>query len=144
MHAERRSLETDRVETTVVIHYGSPNLAPNKTRPTITEHSARQRDFGLRGVIHKYGGSPRSDQSTTSDKNKFFHALDAQSVLLCPAKPADYMISGVILETFCADDVFAVAPVGKKQKCTAIPEPVRGTSVATRMSGWLRLSGKGP
>jgi hypothetical protein len=46
---------TDWVKTTVVIHYGSPNLAPNITRPTVTE---RQRNFGLHIVVHERSGSP--------------------------------------------------------------------------------------
>ena len=50
--------ETDRVETTVAIHYGSPNLSPNKTRPTIIVCSARQRYLGLHIVVHGYSSSP--------------------------------------------------------------------------------------
>ena len=69
--------------------------------------------------------------------------LDAQVVFLCPGKPADYMISDVALERFCADDVFAVAPVGERQKCPAIPEFIRDTVGAAGISGWLRLSETG-
>jgi hypothetical protein len=94
-----------------VIHNGTPNLAPNKT---VTERPARQRNFGLHIVVHEHGGSPRSDQSTTGDKDKIFHALDAQSVFLCPVKPADDVVSDVVLERFRADDVFAVAPVWER------------------------------
>jgi hypothetical protein len=44
------------------------------------------------------------------------------------------MISDVVLEHFRADDVFAVAPVGKRQKCSAIPELIRDTFRTARMT----------
>jgi hypothetical protein len=106
---------TDWVKTTVVIHYLSPNVAPDKTWPAITKCTALQSDFSIHIVVQKHSGSPGSDQSAASDENKIFHALDAQSLFLCPVKPADDMISDIVLEPFCVDDFFAVAPVGKRQ-----------------------------
>ena len=37
-------------------------------------------------------------QGTTRDKNKILHALDAQSMLLCPGEPDDHIVLDVFLE----------------------------------------------
>ena len=46
-----------------------------------------------------------ADQSTTRDENGIFHALDTQSVRLCPGKPAVHII---FFEHLCADKVLVV------------------------------------
>ena len=62
VHAEESQPgKTDRVETTIIIPYRSPHIAPNKTRPTgIAERSARQRNLPLHSVIHERSDGPRS------------------------------------------------------------------------------------
>ena len=105
---------TNWVGTTVVIRHMSPNMVPNEIGPKVAKQSARQRDFRLESVVHKCCSSPRGDQCTTSDKDKVFHALDAEIVILCPVEPLVYMISDVVFEHFRADNVVAATPVGKR------------------------------
>ena len=57
---------TNWVKSTIVMYYGSPNIAPNETRPTVTKSSTRQRDLCAHGVVREDRGSPCSDQSTTT------------------------------------------------------------------------------
>ena len=51
-HAVNVGWETDRIKPTVVMCYRFSIGAPNKTRPTIIEKSARQRNLGLHIVVH--------------------------------------------------------------------------------------------
>ena len=70
-----------------------------------------QRNFRCPGAAKERSGSPRSDQSTPSDEDEILHMLDAESYLLRPFEPADYIIPDVVLENLCADDIFTVAVV---------------------------------
>ena len=49
---------TDWIKTTVVMRYGSSNVAPNETRPTVIERSACQRNLSLHIVVHERSGGP--------------------------------------------------------------------------------------
>ena len=126
------SWETDWVKLTVMKHYGSLIVAPNKTRPAVIERSASQRNFGIHSVVQERSGSPRSDQSTTRDKDKIFQFPDAKFLVLCPGKPNNHIISDVVLERFRADDVFATAPVGERQKCSTTLALTRDTFGSVR------------
>lgn len=120
---------TNRVQLAVVMHHGSLIIGPKKTCSAVIERSAGQRNFGVHCVFHDRSGSPRSDQRTARNKNQVFHAINAQVVVLCPGIPTDHIISDVVLERFCTNDVFATAPGGKRQKGSesAIPEFIRDT-----------------
>ena len=49
---------TNWLETTIVIQHASPNVGPNKTRCAVIVRYARQRNFGVHGVIHERSDSP--------------------------------------------------------------------------------------
>ena len=105
----------------VIMFDVSTNVAPNKLRPTMIGLLGVQRYCGgthWHGVIIERSSGPRCNQSTPGDKNEIFHALHAHVVAPRPGKPADYIISYVVLERFRADGVFVVASVRKRQKCT--------------------------
>ena len=83
-----------------------------------------------------YSAPMLSNSHTHTVTARYLHAL-------CPGKPADYMISDVVFKRFCAKDIFVVAPIGKRQKCSAIPEPIHETLCFARMLSQLKSSGKG-
>jgi hypothetical protein len=124
---------TNWVKATVVMHYGSPNVTPNETRPTVTKCSTCQRNLCAHSVVCEHRSSPCSDQSTTSDKNKIFHAIYAQVVILCPCEPADHIVSDVLLKYSLLDSIFAEAPMRKRQKRSRTPARISDTIGSARL-----------
>lgn len=94
------------------------------------------------GVVNECGGTPRRDQGTPGDENEVFHALDAQSYLLRPVEPANHIVSDVVLENPCADDIFAVGIVRKRQKSSRSPALICDTFGTAMMSIKLQPSGQ--
>ena len=103
------------------MYYGSPHVAPNETRPTVTKRSTRQRNLCAHSAVYEHRSSPCSDQSTTSDKNKIFHTFYGQVVILCPCEPADHIFLDVFLKYLHLNSIFAEAPMRKRQKCSTTP-----------------------
>ena len=67
---------TNWIKPTIVMDYGSLNLAPNETRPIVFRRHALQSNLCAHSVVRReYRSSPFSNQSTTRDKNKIFHVL---------------------------------------------------------------------
>jgi hypothetical protein len=100
---------------TVLIYYTWTGLAPFKMCP-----SEPQPNLCIFRV-DKSSDPPRLDQGTPSNKDEFFHALDAQFPALCERKPAPHILSYVVLEHLCADNIFAEAILGKREKRTLLP-----------------------
>jgi hypothetical protein len=118
---------TDRVELTVVIYYGSTDITPSKTCPSVIQRSARQRKLCIPSGVIECGGSPRRYQCAPIDENEIFHALDRQSAVLCPVEPGGHIVSDVFLKHFRVDDILTKAPIGKRQKCSATAASIRDT-----------------
>ena len=53
--------------------------------------------------------------------------LDPKSHLLRPLEPTDHVVSEVVLESFWADYIFAVAFVRNGQQCSRTPALIRDT-----------------
>jgi hypothetical protein len=110
---------------TVLIYYTWTGLAPFKMCPC-DRGCEPQPNLCIFGV-DKSSDPPRLDQGTPSNKDEFFHALYAQSIASCERKPAIHMVSDVVLEHLRADNIFADAILGKREKRTLLPPaPIRG------------------
>ena len=124
---------TNWVKPTIVMYYGSPNVAPNETRPTVTKSSTRQRNLCVHSVVCEDRSSPCSDQSTAGDKNKIFHSLYTKLVFLCPREPVDHIVLYVFLKYFHLNGIFAAAPMRKRQKGSTTPAGIRDTIGSVRL-----------
>jgi len=124
--------------------HGSIDISPNESLPAVGERVVRQRDCRLlQTVVEEHGGAPRRDQSTPRDENEVFHAHGAESSLLRPFKPANQVVSDVVLKYPSADGILAVAVMRKSQKGSVTPALICETFSTERMSTGSICQGQG-